>query len=298
MAGTKTLGFVFSAALVCAAALHAGEASLQPISQAARAGLPTGEIIATPMAEARSASLNAMIGPTAQIFPHIAIGETWETMMTIVNLTEQTVDFTQSFFNSDGTPMRVTLRTYPQGLLIEDVGVAGRLPAGTSYSYTLIDDGRALRTGWANLVPASTQVRLGAYAVFRQKVPDRPVVFEALVPLSDYDDSIFAMPYDNLQGFETGMALTNPATNLPTTVQLRFMDLNNQLVLQDTFILPPRAHLAFAMSGRYPALAGRVGVVWVRGSTDRLSAIGLRFNLGGGGAFSSIPTMNWSGMFQ
>lgn len=296
MAGTKTLSFVL-VTLTAAGALHAGEASLQPISQAAGAGLPAGEIIAAPSAGARLTSVNALIGPTAQIFPHIAIGETWETMMTIVNLTEQTADFTQNFYNSDGTPMRVTLRTYPQGLLIEDVGVAGRLPPGTSYSYTLIDDGRPLRTGWANLIPASTQVRLGAYAVFRQTAPGRPV-FEALTPLSDYDDSIFAMPYDNLQGFETGMALTNPAANLPTTVQLRFMDLNNQLVLQDTFVLPPRAHLAFAMSGRYPALAGRVGVVWVRGSTDRLSAIGLRFNLGGGGAFSSIPTMNWSGMFQ
>lgn len=296
MAGTKTLSFVLAAAFIPAAALHAGEASLLPISEAASAGLRTGEILATPITETRSASLNALIGPAAQIFPHIAIGESWETMITIVNLTEQTADFTQNFFNSDGTAMRVTLRTYPQGLLIEDTGVAGRLPAGTSFSYTLIDDGRSLRTGWANLVPASTQVRLGAYAVFRQTVPNR-AVFEALVPLSDYDDSIFAMPYDNLQGFETGMALANPASNLPTTVQLRFMDLNNQLILQDTFILPPRAHIAFAMSGRYPALAGRVGVVWVRGSTDRLSAVGLRFNLGGGGAFSTIPTMNWSGMF-
>lgn len=295
MAGTKTLNFVLAAALVSVAALHAGEASLLPISEAASAGLRTGGMIATPLAETRSASLNALIGPTAQIFPHIAIGESWETMITIVNLTGQTADFTQNFFNSDGTPMRVTLRTYPQGLLIEDTGVIGRLPAGTSFSYTLIDDGRALRTGWSNLIPASTEVRLGAYAVFRQTVPGR-AVFEALVPLSDYDESVFAMPYDNLQGFETGMALANPASNLPTTVQLRFMDLNNQLIVQDTFILPPRAHIAFAMSGRYPALAGRVGVVWVRGSTDRLSAVGLRFNLGGGGAFSTIPTMNWSGM--
>jgi len=51
------------------------------------------------------------------------------------------------------------------------------------------------------------------------------------------------------------------------------------------------------LGDRFQHLAGLAGTVYAQSSLDRLSALGLRFNLGGGNAFSTIPIMNWSGMF-
>jgi hypothetical protein len=39
-----------------------------------------------------------------------------------------------------------------------------------------------------------------------------------------------------------------------------------------------------------------VGTILFEGSTTRLSALGFRFNAGG--AFATIPILNWLGMFQ
>ncbi|MBZ5634947.1 MAG: hypothetical protein LAO55_17640 [Acidobacteriia bacterium] len=72
-------------------------------------------------------------------------------------------------------------------------------------------------------------------------------------------------------------------------------DLQGNFIDQTTVTLPPNGHLAFAISSVLPALANRLGTLYVTSDTNRLAAMGIRFN---GAAFSSIPIMNWVGMFQ
>jgi hypothetical protein len=140
--------------------------------------------------------------------------------------------------------------------------------------------------------------RLGGYVAFRYYPAGAgSVPFEALVPLSPYDDHKSFMYYDNIEGFATGLALVNPGGNLTSRVTIRAADLSGTIITTDTLSIPPGGHPAFVLEQRMPSLARRIGTLYVESDTSRLSALGIRMNVVGGGAFTSIPIMNWSGMF-
>ena len=235
------------------------------------------------------------IGTTTKIFPQIVVGDGWETTLVIVNLSDKRVNFLEQFFDNTGAPMKVAFRTIPEGKLTETSGAVAYLDPHESFNIRLFDAGTPLQQGWSWLVYDETQGRLGAYATFRQRVTGRPD-FEALVPLSPYDDWKFYMPFDNLNDFSTAIALVNTAANLSAQISLTFYDVNGVRLLSDMVTLPQSGSGAFAIPDRYPALKGKVGTVYVQSNVNRLSALGLRFNPQG--AFSTIPIMNWDGMFR
>ena len=158
----------------------------------------------------------------------------------------------------------------------------------------MIDAGGPLQTGWSSISYDTANARIGGYAIFRSRVTNR-TDFEALVPLSGYDDTAFYLPFDNLEGFVTSMAILNPASNISNRVSLSFLDSSGSVILNDTIMLAPGQQMGFSLPQRYPTIAGRVGSVYVQSDTTMLSALGFRFNPQG--AFATIPIMNWSGMF-
>ena len=67
-----------------------------------------------------------------QIFPHMAMGGGWETILVLVNMSSTPISFTQKFFNTLGEPMRVTFRSVPERVVTTTASVDGRLaPNGT-----------------------------------------------------------------------------------------------------------------------------------------------------------------------
>ncbi|MEP7362868.1 MAG: hypothetical protein ABI972_06400 [Acidobacteriota bacterium] len=238
----------------------------------------------------------AAVQPSDQVFPHIAVGGGWRTTIVIVNIGTPATNFELRFYGQDGKPLPVTFSNPPLGEIITTTSVQGRLTPGASFHYEIVDSG-PLRTGWATLAYDSAQTRIGGYATFRQTVTGRPD-FEALVPLSALDDYKFFMPFDNRPGVATAMAIANPDPTRSITVTLQFLDIDGKLIRTESLLLPPLGQTSFSIAERFTPLAGQVGTIYAQGSLDRLSALGLRFNTGAGNAFSSIPIMNWSGMFQ
>jgi hypothetical protein len=236
----------------------------------------------------------AFTGTTDKIFPHLAIGGGWETVMVIVNMSGKPIDFTQRFFDPNGAPMAVTFKSIPEGKITTTSAIAYHSAANGSFNSLMSGDPNVLQTGWSQLQYDETQGRLAAYAMFRQR--NRGGTYEALVPLSPYDDTKFFVPVDNLEGFATAIALVNPASNLKANVSLTFYDLNGKVAFQDSITLAPGAQVAFSIPGKYPGLASFVGTLYVQSDITRLSALGLRFNPVG--PFSTVPIMNWGGMFQ
>lgn len=232
-------------------------------------------------------------GLTDQNFPQIVSGGSWETVIVIVNMSAVSIPFQQRFFDESGQPMPVTFRTFPEGTIITDTAIEGRLNPGSSFNFALFDSGQPLQVGWGTLSYDARLGRLGAYAILRQRVPGKTDA-EALVPLSAYDDTDFFMSIDNIQGFVTAIAIVNPASNLQNLVRLTFLALDGTIIGQDSITLPPSGHIAFSIPARYPVLAGRLATLLVKSNLTRLAAMGLRFNPNF--AFSSIPIMNWSGM--
>jgi hypothetical protein len=236
---------------------------------------------------------------TAVIFPHLAVGPEWETSFVIVNMSTASAQFNLGFFTTAGEPMTVRYVKSTGGAATTGSVMTETLSRGGSITVTLQDDGQPLRTGFAILEPPGDpkQFRLGGYAVFRQRVAGRPD-FEGVVPLSDYDDWSFFMPFNNSGGLDTGMALVNPSASQTATVDLYFLDEAGVQISKETLILKPGGQTSFSLSNKYPVLGGKRGVLYGESSIDYLSVLGLRFNLGGGGAFTSLPVMNWCGMFS
>jgi hypothetical protein len=239
---------------------------------------------------------NVFLFKTTLVFPQLAVGPEWQTAFTIINMNSAAADFTLRFFADDGSPMTVTYTTGKVAAAASGASVTATLQAVGSTTITVYPDGQPLRTGYAILVPPSEELRFGGQAVFRQTVPGRPV-FEAVVPLSDYDDWTFMIPFDNSSGLDTGLALVNTSTVQATSVYFAFLDQAGALIYETTMPLKAGEHMSFSLPVKFPQSAGKTGTLYVEGTGDFLSALGLRFNISGGGAFTSVPVMNWEGMF-
>ena len=236
----------------------------------------------------------SFFGETDQVFPHLASGGGWETVMVIVNMSTAPMDFVQRFYTTEGKPMSVTFRTIPEGKLITATAASGSLPPNSSFNLALFDSTPETVSGWGTLNYDASKGRLGAYAILRQRT-GTGASFEALVPLSSYEDTQFFMPFDNIQGFTTAMALANPASNLANSVTIRALALNGSELGNVTLTIPPSGQVSFVVADKLPATAGRMGTLYVESSVTRLSAMGIRFNESN--AFATIPIMNWADMF-
>jgi hypothetical protein len=283
---------LFFGAILASSGLR-GQSSYWPIPPAENA------IMAAPAAtrnlESLSARPQAFVLPLDKVFPHFATGGGWETILVLVNLSSTRIDFDQYFYDPAGRPLPVTSKSIPGGELFTTSAAAGRLGPGSSHNILLFDQGGPIKTGWSVISYDSSNSRLGGYAIFRQRTQGKPD-FEALVPLSGMDDSIFVMPYDNIEGFVTAMAILNPGANLTSTVRVTILDSSGRTLALDSLVLAPGRQETFIVAERFPVTKNGIGTIRFEGSTNRLAGLGFRF--GSSGAFATIPIMNWSGMFQ
>lgn len=248
---------------------------------------------AQPVSSAQAAWVPmSVVQHTDLVFPHVVAGGGWETMMVLVNIGTNDIDFTQYFYDDTGNPMQVKFRTIPDDQLVETSVIDGYLPPGSSVKVTLLGDTPSPQGGWAQLEYDSSVNRIGGYACFRLTAGS--VVNEGMVPLSAYDDTAFMMHFDNSQGLATGIAFANPATGVSNQVQVIALDENGAEITRDTVWIPPSGHLSYVMSDRMPALAGQRGTLAITSNTTRLSAVGIRMNVSGGLTFTSIPIMRWT----
>ncbi len=244
---------------------------------------------------ARTPGRKTYFGSTDFVFPHLATGAGWETTLVLVNMSATAVPFKQAFYDTNGQPLTVTLQQVPDGQPTTTSSIEGTLQPGASFNIKLLDQGNGLQTGWSVLEYDSTNAQLGGYAIFRQSLTDKPD-FEALVPLSAYNDYVFMMPYDNMNGFVTSMALVNPAADSSNQVFVTIMDIDGNKIGEDTISLGASQQEAFAIPEKFPITQGKIGTILFECSTTRLSGLGFRFNPGG--AFATIPIMNWDGFFN
>jgi hypothetical protein len=231
---------------------------------------------------------------TDQVFPHLAVGDGWETILVLVNMSATSVNFTQEFYDPSGNPMAVTFRSVPDNELVTTSAAEGTLTPESSFNILLFDGGPPLKTGWSFIDYTSSAARLGGYVIFRNRIQG-VTDFEAFVPLSAKDDYRFYFPFDNLEGFVTSMAILNPASDLAAHVTLAFLDPDGNWLGTEALTLAPGQQMAFSVPERFPVTQDRVGTVYVESDTDRLSGLGFRFNPKG--AFATIPILNWIDMF-
>src|SRR3954470_17100612 len=94
-----------------------------------------------------SYSKQVFVDSTSQVFPHLATGGGWETVIVIVNMSNVSVPFSMNFFGEDGLPLAVSFRDYPG--------------SNASFNFALFDSTPSTRIGWASLSYDSSIGRIG-----------------------------------------------------------------------------------------------------------------------------------------
>ena len=85
------------------------------------------------------------------------------------------------------------------------------------------------------------------------------------------------LPFDNTNGYSTGVAIANTNGLTAQAVSLTFQT-DSGAISQGSLLIPPNAHMSFALSDKFPALAGLRGSVQFTIPTPDLSIVGLRFS--------------------
>ena len=151
-------------------------------------------------------------------------------------------------------------------------------------------DAAKLQSGWAALIPATPNTaRLSGFAVFRNRVTGQKDT-EAISPLISTTGNKYIVLYDNANGFQTGLAISNSNSLSAINVQVTVRDAAGLQLGSYNQTLAPRGHTAIILSQGFPATANRRGSMLISADQPGLGALGLRFSPAG--PFTSFPALS------
>ena len=238
-----------------------------------------------------SASPHAYLVPDDVSFAHIAVGGVWRTSFYTINMSNNPIPYSLYFYDGAGNPLTLPVAQSDGSILRLSVWSNTIQPNGEQ-NFTATNTDPDLKVGQAVLVYDHSLGQIGGFSVFQEAIPGQPV-YEATVPLSGSDYK-FYLAYYHFDGYVSGVALANPGTT-STVVSITALDNLGHIILQDSIPMGPLSHTSFVLTDRYPQLNNTRGNLYVTSSNGRLSAVGLRFSPAG--AYTTIPIMNWTGMF-
>jgi hypothetical protein len=217
-----------------------------------------------------------------QLISQVADGAGWRTTIILANTGFGPANYRLRFWDGNGAPLSLPLG--PDGNRPEITGTLG--VNGARFLQT---DGTAgaLSQGWAELLTGDS---IGGTAVFRQTVPNAPAS-EGAVAIVSGASSIRRMviPFDNTQGFSTGIAIVNSDAARSANVMATFRDENGSNLLSAPIPLASHGQIPFAVKTRYPALSNARGSVEFSDASVELFGLGLRFSPLN--TFTSLPAI-------
>lgn len=237
-----------------------------------------------------TASMTLTVGaasapPRAGIISQVASGGGWKTTISLLNVGATTAPVKVQFMAEDGTLLDLPMTITQAGASVTQA--SGPVNTTLAPNATLLIETEApistTTVGWADVQSTAT---LAGYAIFRQRGGDGRDS-EGTSPLETSGRAAVLVTYDNSIGFATGIALVNLSTGQASVTAIQRDDSGAELS-RDVILLPANGHMSFAVTDRYPALAGRRGVVeFQTDQTAGLTALGLRFSPTL--SFTSIP---------
>jgi hypothetical protein len=213
------------------------------------------------------------------VIPQLVDGGGWKTTFFLVNDDNTSHQYSISFYAESGSALALPLAN---GSLSSDL--TGVVAAnGLEIIETAGSPSGSVAVGWA-FINADSHVT--GFAVFRQQVPGRPD-FEATVPFEAQLYQVMNVPFDNINGFATGVALVNDGTSA-ASIQATVFDASGQTIaVEPQLSIPVGGHTSFNLATQFSATAGISGIVQFSASGPVVAGLGLRFN--SQGAFTSFP---------
>ena len=218
---------------------------------------------------------------SAGYIAHIADGADWKTTITVVNLLSVPQRVTLSFWDDNGQKWALPIAG---GISVEQKFFD--LQPNASGFLETSDSAAKVLTGWATVdgsVSGSSGV--GASAIFRSHAAGRQDS-EAVSAMSVATTKGVILPFDNRNGFTTGVAIANAGTSgiIPITIR----DDVGAVILTHNLPLSPGGHTSFNLIDKYPQVAERAGTLDFGSGTS--AVLGLRFNPGF--SFTSVPPIS------
>ena len=186
-------------------------------------------------------------------------------------------NYTFRFWDDNGNSLPLPFLNSSPGLLTGTLAVGGTTFAETPGNST------SLLQGWGEV--ASTG-RLGVTTIFRSTIPGRPVSEGTVTGVSS--GSRVFLPFDNTQGFSSGIAIANTNPSQSLNISLVFQ-LENGSQINGSLFLTARAHKAFDLATMFPSVAGVRGSILFTASSPDITVVGLSFTPGAT-AFTSFSS--------
>jgi hypothetical protein len=213
------------------------------------------------------------------VLPQLAAGGGWDTAVYLTNTSAGPVSLALSFHADDGSALSISIAATQQGRTQNSV--TSTLNAVIPQNTTLAVDTLAASAtvqGWADVRANGT---LTGFAVFRyapQGLSSGSGIttpWEGTVPLqTQLSPTSMIVPFDNTNGFSTGVALGN-LTSAPLNLTATFYDDNgNPEDSPQTIALAGNGHTSFLLTAQYSFLANTKGIMKVTGGA--LMGLGLR----------------------
>jgi hypothetical protein len=235
--------------------------------------------------EQASATVTGLVsgGSMAQL----ASGASWTTTITLVNTGAAAAQVRLNFFDDNGNALRLPL-------LLPQLSTTAPLMASTldrtiaaGAELVLQAAGTASQAeavGWAQLL---TNGNVGGSAVFAWATATGTQ--EAVVPIETRGPAAFVLPFDNTDGYATGVALAN-LSGQPVSVPVVLHDEAGVNLGTAAIPLPAYSHTTFMLADAYPAAAGKLGALELdTPAGGQISALGIRATPGG--AITTVPVL-------
>ena len=246
-----------------------------------------GVLTESAAAETANGGLAMLLDRRGGQIAHLAAGGPWKTVFTAANTSETAEAVYELVFrSSNGEKMNLTLS---DGVSQQSGNTFTlRLPPSGSLRLETVSSSPEVQVGWANFYPRPGPEGDGIlFATFRATIPGKPD-YEALVPL-DFVAGSALVPFDNRNGFGTAVAVANVFRDYPLDLEVEIRDSQGKRLQVYREHLPGYNHMAFQTAERWPATAGREGVIVLNrvSVNGGMAALGLLFNPSG--SVTSVP---------
>ena len=212
-------------------------------------------------------------------FAQIASGGGWKSTMTLINLSASTVTAQINIYGDNGNAATFPL-AFPQ-FASSTAGSSLSVSVGPNDSIVIQSPSFApsVVTGWADVLAT------GALNGYLALEASSPLDSQGTVPCDTRLSMSLLMPFDNTNGYQTGLALANQSS-AAQTVTVTLLDQNGAQLSSSTMNLPAYGHSSFFLNSQFSKSANQLGLIQLQGSAG-VTALGLRMSPQG--SFTSIP---------
>ena len=221
---------------------------------------------------------SSLPGDQIYYFPHLAVGEGWQTTITYINYSSEEVSCQTDFLSDQGTPLMVSFAG--RGTVASRSDVLP--PGGSVHQETNVGLSAPLAPGWARAICTGP---VKASLLYRRRNSEGMPTAEAGVNATTVPATRFVTFAEQGEGrFGTGVAYANPS---PTTAVITFTarDADGEVLASDDLMLSPNGHGAQNMAPLFglPSFSGSLEVT----STQPIVSLSLNFEAAP--IFSSLP---------